>query len=47
MHKYVIFKYAINKKYVIIIITNPQKNNKNMTFSNMQLIKNMISQLIL
>ena len=38
IHKYVIFKYAINKKYVIMIITNPQKI-RNISFSNMQLAK--------
>ena len=30
--KYVIFKYAINKKHVITIITNPQNNKKHVIF---------------
>ena len=30
--KYVIFKYAINKKYVITIITNPSKNKNYVIF---------------
>ena len=30
--EHVIFKYAINKKHVITIITNSQKNNKTWYF---------------
>ena len=44
--EYVIFRYAINKKYVITIIfmtSYISKNNKSMKFSNTQLAKNMIS----
>ena len=46
--KYVIFKYAINKKHdikIIFMTSSIRENNKNISFSNTQLVKkNMMSR---